>query len=43
MIKLKKRPLKMQKKLNERNEKNTESDPLDVYQAGHRTTVCARL
>ena len=43
MIKLKKRPLKMQNKVNERNEKNAESDPLDVYQAGHRMTVCARL
>ena len=33
----------MQKKVNERNEKITESDPLDAYQAGHRTTVCASL
>ena len=33
----------MQNKVNEKNEKIAESDPLDVYQAGHRTTVCARL
>ena len=43
MIKLKKRPLKMQNKVNKRNEKIAESDLLNAYQAGHRMTVCARL
>ena len=33
----------MQNKVNEKDEKIAESDPLDVYQVGHRTTVCARL
>ena len=39
MIKLKKRPLKMQNKVNERKEKIAKSDQLDAYQMGHTKSV----
>ena len=41
--KIKKEVIKNAEETEWKEQKNTESDPLEAYQVGHTMTVCARL